>query len=54
MAAIARIAVDGSLHGHRADFVDGTAFGLDEIYLTVGAYLWAWHLAPADDVSPRG
>src|SRR6266702_6920936 len=38
MAAIAQIAVDGSLHGHRADFVDGTAFGLDEIYLTVGAY----------------
>src|SRR6266568_875391 len=38
MAAIAQIAVDGSLHGHRADFVDGTVFGLDEIYLTVGAY----------------
>ena len=38
MAAIAQIAADGSLHGHRADFVDGTAFGLDEIYLTVGAY----------------
>ena len=38
MDAIAQIAADGSLHGHRADFVDGTAFGLDEIYLTVGAY----------------
>jgi FAD/FMN-containing dehydrogenase len=36
--ALARIAVDGSLRGHRADFVDGTVFSLDEIYLTVGAY----------------
>ncbi len=38
MAAVAQIAQDGSLHGHRADFVDGTAFGLDEMYLTVGAF----------------
>ncbi len=38
MDAIAQIAADGSLHGHKADFVDGTAFGLDEIHLTVGAY----------------
>jgi FAD/FMN-containing dehydrogenase len=38
MAAIARIAQDGSLSGHRADFVDGTAFSLDEMYLTVGAF----------------
>src|SRR5690348_17922619 len=38
MEAIGRIAAEGSLDGHRADFVDGTAFGLDEIYLTVGAY----------------
>ncbi len=38
MDAIAQIAAEGSLDGHRADFVDGTAFGLDEIYLTVGAY----------------
>jgi FAD/FMN-containing dehydrogenase len=38
MEAVGQIAVDGSLRGHRADFVDGTAFGLDEIYLTVGAY----------------
>jgi FAD/FMN-containing dehydrogenase len=36
--AIGQIAADGSLDGHRADFVDGTVFGLDEIYLTVGAY----------------
>ena len=26
------------LHGHRADFVDGTVFSLDEMYLTVGAF----------------
>jgi FAD/FMN-containing dehydrogenase len=38
MAAVARIAQDGSLHGHRADFVDGTAFSLDEMYLTVAAF----------------
>src|SRR6266566_4893151 len=38
MEAVGRIAAERSLHGHRADFVDGTAFGLDEIYLTVGAY----------------
>jgi len=38
MDAIGEIAAAGSLNGHRADFVDGTAFGLDEIYLTVGAY----------------
>jgi FAD/FMN-containing dehydrogenase len=38
MEAIGRIAAEGSLHGHRADFVDGTAFGPGEIYLTVGAY----------------
>ena len=38
MEAVGQIAADGSLRGHRADFVDGTAFGLDEIYLTVGAY----------------
>ncbi len=36
--AVAQIAQDGSYRGHRADFVDGTAFSLDEIYLTVGAY----------------
>jgi FAD/FMN-containing dehydrogenase len=38
MAAVGQIALNGELHGHRADFVDGTAFGLDEIYLTVGAF----------------
>jgi FAD/FMN-containing dehydrogenase len=38
MAAVAQIARDGSYQGHRADFVDGTAFGLDEMYLTVGAF----------------
>jgi FAD/FMN-containing dehydrogenase len=38
MEAIAQIAQEGSLSGHRADFVDGTAFSLDEMYLTVGAF----------------
>jgi FAD/FMN-containing dehydrogenase len=38
MSAIAQIASDGSYRGHRADFLDGTAFGPDELYLTVGAY----------------
>jgi FAD/FMN-containing dehydrogenase len=38
MDAVAQIARDGSLGGHRADFVDGTAFSLDEMYLTVGAF----------------
>ena len=45
LAAIAQIAVDGSYQGHRADFVDGTLFSLDELYLTVGAYsdVAPWH-----------
>ena len=38
MEAVAQIAQDGSLSGHRADFVDGTAFSPDEMYLTVGAF----------------
>jgi FAD/FMN-containing dehydrogenase len=38
MAAIEEIARRGSYGGHRADFVDGTMFGLDEMYLTVGAF----------------
>jgi FAD/FMN-containing dehydrogenase len=38
MEAVAQIARDGSLRGHRADFVDGTMFSLDEMYLTVGAF----------------
>ncbi len=37
-AAVRQIAADGSYDGHRADFVDGTFFGLDEMYLTVGAF----------------
>jgi FAD/FMN-containing dehydrogenase len=36
--AIARIAAEGSFRGHRADFLDGTMFGPDELYLTVGAF----------------
>jgi FAD/FMN-containing dehydrogenase len=39
MEAIAQIAEDGSYRGHQADFVDGTAFSPDEIYLTVGAFI---------------
>ncbi len=38
LEAVAQIAQDGSLSGHRADFVDGTAFSLNEMYLTVGAF----------------
>src|SRR5260370_37529722 len=38
MAAVAQSAQDGSLSGHRADFVDGTAFSLNEMYLTVRAF----------------
>jgi FAD/FMN-containing dehydrogenase len=38
MEAVGEIAAEASLDGHRADFVDGTAFSPDEIYLTVGAY----------------
>jgi FAD/FMN-containing dehydrogenase len=38
MEAVAQIAREGSLAGHRADFVDGTAFSLGETYLTVGAF----------------
>ena len=38
MAAIGEIARYGSYRGHAADFLDGTAFSTDEIYLTVGAY----------------
>ncbi len=36
--AVGQIAAEGSYRGHRADFVDGTAFGPDELYLTVGAF----------------
>jgi FAD/FMN-containing dehydrogenase len=38
MEAISQIAAEGSYQGHRADFVDGTAFGPGELYLTVGAF----------------
>jgi FAD/FMN-containing dehydrogenase len=38
MEAVGQIAAEGSFHGHRADFVDGTAFAPDELYLTVGAF----------------
>jgi len=38
MAAIAEIARDGSYQGHRADFLDGVAFGNSELYLTVGTF----------------
>jgi FAD/FMN-containing dehydrogenase len=38
MTAIQEISRDFSYQGHRADFLDGTAFGPDEIYLTIGAF----------------
>jgi FAD/FMN-containing dehydrogenase len=38
MAAVEQIAETGRYEGHRADFVDGVMFGLDELYLTVGAF----------------
>ena len=38
MEAVGQIAAEGSYRGHKADFLDGTAFAPDELYLTVGAY----------------
>ncbi|MBV9095172.1 MAG: FAD-binding oxidoreductase [Streptosporangiaceae bacterium] len=38
MDAVGQIAAEGSFRGHRADFVDGTAFSPEELYLTVGAF----------------
>jgi len=38
MAAVAEVAAGDSYRGHRADFIDGVAFGPDELYLTVGAF----------------
>jgi FAD/FMN-containing dehydrogenase len=38
MEAIAEIARTNEYQGHKADFVDGTAFSTDELYLTVGAF----------------
>jgi FAD/FMN-containing dehydrogenase len=37
MEAIGELAADNAYRGHTADFVDGTVFSGDEIYLTVGA-----------------
>jgi FAD/FMN-containing dehydrogenase len=39
MDAIAEIAESGSYRGHKADFLDGTAFSTKELYLTVGAFI---------------
>jgi FAD/FMN-containing dehydrogenase len=38
MQAVAQVAADGSYDGHQADFIDGTAFSRDELYLTIGAF----------------
>ena len=38
MDAIAQIAGTNSYAGHKADFLDGTAFSTKELYLTVGAF----------------
>src|SRR6266568_8309415 len=38
MGAIAQIAETNSYQGHKADFLDGTAFSTKELYLTVGAF----------------
>jgi FAD/FMN-containing dehydrogenase len=38
MRAVAEVAAEGSYQGHQADFIDGTAFGLDELYLTIGKF----------------
>jgi FAD/FMN-containing dehydrogenase len=38
MQAVAQVAAEGSLDGHKADFIDGTAFSAGEMYLTIGAY----------------
>jgi FAD/FMN-containing dehydrogenase len=38
MDAIVEIAESGEYAGHKADFIDGTAFSTWEMYLTVGAY----------------
>ncbi|MGB6457962.1 MAG: FAD-binding oxidoreductase [Streptosporangiaceae bacterium] len=37
-AAVEQVAADGSYRGHRADFIDGTAFGPGEMYLSIGAF----------------
>jgi len=38
MDAIAEVAATGSFKGHRADFLDGTAFSPNELYLTVASF----------------
>jgi FAD/FMN-containing dehydrogenase len=38
MTAIAEVAAAGEYQGHRADFIDGTAFSHEELYLTVGSF----------------
>jgi FAD/FMN-containing dehydrogenase len=38
MDAVGQIAADGTFEGAAADFLDGVAFGPDELYLTVGSY----------------
>jgi FAD/FMN-containing dehydrogenase len=38
MDAIAETAQAGAYRGHKADFIDGTAFSPDELYLTVGSF----------------
>src|SRR5256714_11590224 len=38
LEAVSQIAAEGSYRGHKADFVDGTAFAPDELYLTVGSF----------------
>src|SRR5271165_1401926 len=37
-AAVTQVAADGSYEGHQADFIDGVAFSLAEMYLTIGAF----------------
>jgi FAD/FMN-containing dehydrogenase len=37
-AAVAEVAATGSYRGHQADFIDGTAFSADEMYLSIGAF----------------
>jgi FAD/FMN-containing dehydrogenase len=44
-AAVADVAANGSYAGHQADFIDGVAFSLGEMYLTIGAFsdVAPWH-----------
>jgi len=36
--AVAEVAATGSYNGHQADFIDGTAFTANEMYLSIGAF----------------